>query len=86
MEEISLSIFQYPSHANDTDDNIRTELGNVDAVLERQQFSNLKRVNVRRIGVPDTLYPFEWFFDLLPLCHKRGILRMCETNTWSAFE
>ena len=90
MEEISLSVSHYGANDNHTFYNhIHTEWGGVDAILARPQFSNLKSVSVHQAqydsDLVDVGYPFEWFFDRLPLCHKRGILRMCETTTSGPF-
>jgi hypothetical protein len=76
MEEISLSIFQYASYGIDIDvphNRIVMEWGDVDTILARQQFSNLNSVSVRHTQyASSTEYPLEWFFDRLPLCHKRA--------------
>ena len=84
MEEISLSVLHYQADDPTFYDRVHMEWGGVDAMLARPQFSNLKSVSVRQHAA-DTGYPFEWFLDRLPLCRKRGILRMCETKTRGPF-
>jgi hypothetical protein len=85
IEEISLSVCHCPAFGYDIFHNrIPMEWRDVDAMLAQRQLSNLKSVSVRHARFnshgPNTLYPFEWFFGRLPLCHKMSILRMCETT------
>jgi len=90
IEEISLSLLHPLGHSDGIfHDCAPNEWGEVDAILARPQFLNLKSVSVRHaqdsLDSPDAEHPLEWFFDRLPLCHKRGILRLCETKTSGPF-
>jgi hypothetical protein len=89
IEEISLSLFHCPAYGGDDfRDGIPMEWSEVDAIVAGR-FSNLKSVSAQHTRSHflkrDTPYSLEWLCDQLPLCHKRGILRWCETGTHGPF-
>jgi hypothetical protein len=80
IEDLSLNVLHCPANGV-FHDGVPMEWGDVDAILAQRQFSNLESVSVRHTEyMSSTEYPLEWFFDRLPLCHKRGILRMLEAS------
>jgi hypothetical protein len=88
MKEISLGVLHFRDPSDDIfRDRVRMEWVDVDTILAGQQFSNLKSVRVRhaQYNTGQTQYPLEWFFDRLPLCHNRGILRLGEAGKWCPF-
>jgi hypothetical protein len=78
MDELTLGLVKYVNYF-DTGfyHQIEREWDDVDGILERQEFSNLKSVRVYHSAhgsaKPERL---EWFFLRLPLCRKQGILRL----------
>jgi hypothetical protein len=90
MEEISLCLRHCPAYGYDVfHDCVPMEWADVDTILVGRQFSNLNSVSVRHTqfnsGKRDKEYPLEWFFNRLPLCRQRGMLRLCETKKRGPF-
>ena len=74
MEEVTLRVAHFGEY-----ERVFLDWDEVDAILARSQFSNLRRVDISPVR-----WSVSWsstqFISRLPLCHARGILRIRELD------